>query len=529
MRRLAIIALLWLLSSAAYETEAQPGANCPGAPTSRLIVGERARVIPETGMNMRVLPSTDAQRLTILPGGAELRVLDGPYCTPSFAWWEVDDGIRRGWIAEAADGEYLVEPFILLPAQAGSIRLEYPQQLLSRIVALRLSEGSPGRARFLLFGWPDALLTSPNIEVFPAAEASDELLRLASAAEGEDPASIFEELGLLAAQPLRLAFANGTLLRFLTLEADRNNTLRVLYRVVGRDRDGQLMLNAALPLTAPDLPALPAPDPNAREEANAELLNEALAALVPLLATLSPAQIAPDLALIDRMFTSLNFTAPPRDVPQPRDYRYGDRFRLRYQPELARYLIGGAINATEGMPAHLRIDLEGYLVSDYERSPAIYVYRTEALNAVSSNPLPELRALLAARPSDVGGFAYLPYGTLPYYFRASARYLRFDDGGGVRFITALAGTDASAAVSNRMLFYTFQGISDGGDFYVSIILPVHTPLIEQIAPLAEEDFGAYLDALDAILHDAPAEAFTPPLDWLDAMIGSLHLGASGPG
>jgi hypothetical protein len=83
-------------------------------------------------------------------------------------------------------------------------------------------------------------------------------------------------------------------------------------------------------------------------------------------------------------------------------------------------------------------------------------------------------------------------------------------------------------VLEQQVFYTFQGLSDDGRFYVAAFFPVRTGVFPTEPPegLAVPDPN-YLTTLTEqvrLLNGQPGEAMTPPLAELDAWVASLRFG-----
>jgi hypothetical protein len=60
-----------------------------------------------TGANLRSLPTTDSDVVTVLLDGTELEVIDGPDFAQGFAWWYVSSDAETGWVV--ADYLTLIE------------------------------------------------------------------------------------------------------------------------------------------------------------------------------------------------------------------------------------------------------------------------------------------------------------------------------------------------------------------------------------------------------------------------------------
>lgn len=87
--------------------------TCPGTLTSRLIVGQTARVIVEggnTANRIRSQATASAGQVGSIPPGDEFAVIDGPICADGYAWWMVDYDGLIGWTAEGDAARYWLEP-----------------------------------------------------------------------------------------------------------------------------------------------------------------------------------------------------------------------------------------------------------------------------------------------------------------------------------------------------------------------------------------------------------------------------------
>jgi hypothetical protein len=91
--------------------EAAPLATCDGTQQSRLHVGARGRVISASVPNrLRANPSTAAEQIGQLVGGAAFTILEGPVCADGYAWYRVQYLDTQGWTAEGSAEAYFIEP-----------------------------------------------------------------------------------------------------------------------------------------------------------------------------------------------------------------------------------------------------------------------------------------------------------------------------------------------------------------------------------------------------------------------------------
>ncbi len=92
---------------------------CAEAPRpTRLVVMERGVVVEDNEretaelVNVRSGPGTNNRVIDQMDIGDVFLVLDGPQCSPQYAWFQVRYGETVGWIAEGDREAYYVEPFL---------------------------------------------------------------------------------------------------------------------------------------------------------------------------------------------------------------------------------------------------------------------------------------------------------------------------------------------------------------------------------------------------------------------------------
>lgn len=192
----------------------------------------------------------------------------------------------------------------------------------------------------------------------------------------------------------------------------------------------------------------------------------------------------------------------------------------------------GDVPPWEVAPEHIRIAFEGYVLPDTFHVPRIYVYPVaeyESLNDISAQPIGELQSLLEARPQTFDQpIPFLPPFNAAQILRTQVRYLDFQNGTGVRFLTLYG--QALRVINNHELFYTFQGLKQDGAYYVAAVLPVSHPSLPAQGDIPADQFDSFAETFEDYLEDteqsleaeAPA-AFMPDLALLDAMIQSLEV------
>jgi hypothetical protein len=197
----------------------------------------------------------------------------------------------------------------------------------------------------------------------------------------------------------------------------------------------------------------------------------------------------------------------------------------------------------EYFPQHRKISFPGYPLADKFFYPVLRVYPVAdfvAMNAYIGERVNALITLLNTQPaSPVGAIPFLPMYNAAEVFRSQVQYLNFQNGQGVRFLTEFS--QYYAPVNNQDLFYTYQGLTSDGKYWVSIIFPVNAAFLQDnpssttapaggvlapqpMSPNYENDFLAYYANMTATLDGTPDNAFTPALDCLDAFVSSLQIG-----
>lgn len=194
-----------------------------------------------------------------------------------------------------------------------------------------------------------------------------------------------------------------------------------------------------------------------------------------------------------------------------------------------------------GWPEHIRFVFDrDRLEDDYfaPRQRQMLIFPLEAYRAqFSGDALAEfdamiagLKAILATRPATITEtIPVLPTIGASQVLRSQIGYLDFDGGACVRFITAYR--QDVGPITDGDTFYTCQGLSDDGEFYVSFTYPVSSTALPASARRVtraemariEADPDSYLKRVAAALDQLPARNFRPVLTRLDAVVKSLQI------
>lgn len=176
----------------------------------------------------------------------------------------------------------------------------------------------------------------------------------------------------------------------------------------------------------------------------------------------------------------------------------------------------------------------------------IHVYPVAGLNTEVQPVVAALQQLLAEQPDAAAvtvirpgqdtfqpALTMLPPSNAVQTFRAQVAYVNFVGGRGIRYLTQLS--QGPVPVSNQELFYTFQGLTDDGAVYVAAYFPVALAALPATSEMSDEaltalleDWQGYLTQTTELLNGQVADAFTPDLAALDALLSSLSVAGVTP-
>lgn len=126
---------------------------------------------------------------------------------------------------------------------------------------------------------------------------------------------------------------------------------------------------------------------------------------------------------------------------------------------------------------------------------------------------------------------FLPWTNAKQAFCAQPKVIEFASGKGIRYLTHYA-QDPSPALES-LIFYTFQGITDDGQFYISAFLPVQTGIFPTEPPACPQcgdptynpfaEWTATLTEQLIPLNAQSEDAFSPTLLVLDELVRSIRI------
>lgn len=257
---------------------------------------------------------------------------------------------------------------------------------------------------------------------------------------------------------------------------------------------------------------------------------------------LQATQVALDMKIMELQQQQTAAAQPPAEaeshsVPPPdgNEVIY-EGIRFVYAPSIASGVDPVSKPSMEDIvgviPEHIEFIFNGYAWNGSMHTPTIYIYSVDAYrsaNEYSGEIIDELNILLQNRPAAPDTIPFLPIWNAGQMFHSNVEYMDFQNGSGVRFLTQYG--QAIYPVNNNGLFYTFQGITNDGNWYVAAVLPVANP---ELPPNGEEplngdweafsnNFEAHLNEMAILLESQPDQAFNPNISALDDLIHSLQV------
>jgi hypothetical protein len=193
-------------------------------------------------------------------------------------------------------------------------------------------------------------------------------------------------------------------------------------------------------------------------------------------------------------------------------------------------------------PTYNRYLLQGYPLSGDFHEPRVFVYPVNEyiqVNKDVATVVDNLKAIINSPSQPLPkNLPFLPTFNAAQMFHSNEQSLTFQNGSGIRFLTQYG--QAPYPVNNNSLFYTYQGLTNDGMYYVAAVLPINaaflspdgnpdTPLPADSVPFDWnnlENMDAHFELVKQKLNATDPNAFTPSLTNLDALIQSIRIKGS---
>jgi len=230
-------------------------------------------------------------------------------------------------------------------------------------------------------------------------------------------------------------------------------------------------------------------------------------------------------------------TTPTLRTPlAPRHFENFDGVSFYYFSVPGKKVTARVVDATSATSPDAHPKMDQFDFPDYapesQVKPEIKVFSVQDYESLAGNPvnqqIDKLNQLLTAHPNDSSAnLPFLPLEPAAQLMHAQLKYVKFQDGQGIRYITEYG--QQAAPLDNKMLFYTFQGITDNGAYYVSASLPLGDRKLagddgavqDQNPATFQANYSSYTSNIEQLLNNQKPNSFTPNINLMDLIIHNL--------
>ena len=176
---------------------------------------------------------------------------------------------------------------------------------------------------------------------------------------------------------------------------------------------------------------------------------------------------------------------------------------------------------------HVRFTFNNWILADAYHEATIRIFPIEeykAINNLMADRLTALNEAIDSQDPNHEGIIVAEFFNAAQFFLSKVEFIEFQSGQGVRYITMYG--QAAFPIGWPHMFYTFQGITADGKYYVSMVLPVNHPSLPHpdLVTLDNAFFDNFMDysaTTQDQLNGEPPESFIPSLILLDELVESL--------
>lgn len=182
------------------------------------------------------------------------------------------------------------------------------------------------------------------------------------------------------------------------------------------------------------------------------------------------------------------------------------------------------------VPEHFQVDFSGYPFAGGSHAPQLFLYPVKeyaAGNAPAGDIAKKLDDILRSSKPGSKGLPFLPMWNASQVFASQVQILPFQNGRGLRYISCYS--QAVLPIDQDCLFYTYQGLTADGKYYLSMVFPLKlaqldTPELKALFDASKSDgtkYAAYFEKVTGIIDAAQGADFQPALEDLDAVAQSV--------
>jgi hypothetical protein len=181
-------------------------------------------------------------------------------------------------------------------------------------------------------------------------------------------------------------------------------------------------------------------------------------------------------------------------------------------------------------PQYSKLTLVGYPLTGRLMVPHIDVFPVQRYRELMPdlvNPRVEkLQNLIGGAAPGSDTLPLLPIFNAAQMFYAQYAVVHFQNGNGIRYVTMYA--QAYYPVNNHDMFFSFQGMTADGKYWISLIVPISHPSLPENGDNPPGGYDAFVKNFDSYiaqttqeLNGKPPESFVPSILALDALVQSM--------
>lgn len=187
-------------------------------------------------------------------------------------------------------------------------------------------------------------------------------------------------------------------------------------------------------------------------------------------------------------------------------------------------------NTWWSVPEHREYRFNSWIINDAFLDARIKIYAVDEFKTINpgvGDRLAELENVLMNKPADGEGAPVGDIFNAGQMYKSNVKYLQFQNGEGIRFLTQYG--QALFPLGRPMMFYTFQGLTSDGRYYISAWLPATHPSLPHgntvtLDQAFMDNWENYVAETEAQLNAEADNTFLPPLGLLDQMMESMTVG-----
>jgi hypothetical protein len=180
-------------------------------------------------------------------------------------------------------------------------------------------------------------------------------------------------------------------------------------------------------------------------------------------------------------------------------------------------------------PQYTKVSLLGYVLADRFMKPVISVFSLDKFSQILPDAInadiPALQALIAGGAPGSNDLPLLPVQYARQLFFAQYAVVPFTNGSGYHIVTEYA--QAYYPVTNHEMFFSYQGITLDGKYWISIILPISHPSLPENGDNPPADLTTnpdpYYAQMTSQLNAVLPESFNPSIVKLGLLIKSITI------